>query len=134
METRPLKRTVSNVSSEGEYALLLLNSATSFHCAHLIEKNYAAHKAMQKYYEAIPDLVDSFVEQYQGVMGTIVSYPNESTFKVIKSSGECLSLIKEVYVSTDAIQKKCSHSEIMAVLDEIKSLCNNTKYKLSFLS
>ena len=122
------------VSNEGEYALYLLNSATSFHCAHLLEKNYAAHKAMQEYYDAIPDLVDSYVEQYQGAMATILSYPNESMVKTLKSSGECINMLKEVYDNTDMIQKKCSHSEIIAVLDEIKSLCNNVKYKLLFLS
>ena len=41
------------------------------HSAHLNTRSYAKHKALQKFYENIIDLADSFAEAYQGRYGLI---------------------------------------------------------------
>ena len=51
------------------FALNLLHSGTCAHIYHWQTTSYAAHKALGKYYAAIPDLVDGLVETYMGRNG-----------------------------------------------------------------
>jgi hypothetical protein len=44
----------------------LFHSGTNAHFMHLQTDSYAKHKALQKYYEGIIDLVDTWAETYQG--------------------------------------------------------------------
>jgi hypothetical protein len=41
------------------------------HSVHLNTRSYSKHKALQKFYEGIIDLADSFAEAYQGRHGLI---------------------------------------------------------------
>ena len=41
------------------------------HSVHLNTRSYSKHKALQKFYENIIDLADSFAEAYQGRHGLI---------------------------------------------------------------
>jgi|SRR6056300_134728 len=43
---------------------MLMNSRTQAHYFHLTTTSYAQHKAMQKYYEKIVDLLDAYAEVY----------------------------------------------------------------------
>lgn len=43
---------------------MLMNSRTQAHYFHLRSVTYAQHKALQKYYENIVDLVDAYAEAY----------------------------------------------------------------------
>ncbi len=57
-----------------QLASLLLHSRTQAHSFHLGQKgvgSYSAHKALQKYYENIGDLIDGLVEAYQGQYGLL---------------------------------------------------------------
>ena len=58
-----------------QFAVVLLHSATTTHLMHLSTKSYAQHKALGNYYEEIVDLVDNYVEAYQGCYDVIESYP-----------------------------------------------------------
>jgi len=52
-----------------ELASILMHSRTQAHIFHLGVSGpgaYAAHKALQDYYEGIVDLIDGLVESYQG--------------------------------------------------------------------
>lgn len=53
-------------SSVGKYIGLLMSSRTQAHVFHLTTKSYAAHKALQAYYEGIVPLLDSYAETYMG--------------------------------------------------------------------
>lgn len=53
-------------SSVGKYIGLLMSSRTQAHVFHLTTKSYAAHKALQNYYEEIVPLLDSYAETYMG--------------------------------------------------------------------
>jgi len=53
--------------------------------------------------------------------------------KNIKTVQEAISHLKEVYSSIDNVYGGIAENEIKAVLDNIKSLINKTKYKLLFL-
>ena len=54
-----------------EFVMCLLHSQTNAHILHLQSRSYAEHKALESYYEGIDDLIDSFVEAYQGKYGII---------------------------------------------------------------
>jgi hypothetical protein len=114
----------------------LLHSQTQVHIFHLAVKgkgSYAAHKALQGYYEGIDALVDGVIESYQGKYGLLTDYKsfeNES-FKSIEQTINYLKGLDEM------IQEKrdcCEDSFIQNQIDTIQELIYSTLYKLKFLS
>jgi hypothetical protein len=105
----------------------LLYSAPVAHIEHLKTTNFAQHKALNKYYDGIPDLTDSIIEEYQGLYGI-------QTFKepMIKSSNFVEHLTKLYDYSTNA-QSSCDCSNVINRIDEVKSLISSTLYKLKNL-
>lgn len=115
----------------------LLNSVTVMHIAHLSVKgagSFAAHCAMGEYYETAPSLIDSLAEQYQGATMSIIEYPSEAVIPTIRSGADACNYLLQLKGMVDMEQEMCMHSEIINVMDEIKSLINTTCYKLNFLS
>jgi len=119
-----------------EMVCRLLHSQTQVHIFHLAVKgkgSYAAHKALQKYYEGIDVLVDGVIESYQGKYGLLTDYKsfeNES-FKSIEQTINYLKGLDEM------IQEKrdcCEDSFIQNQIDTIQELIYSTLYKLKFLS
>lgn len=49
-----------------QFVSLVLLARDVTHLAHWKTKSYAEHKALNEFYDAILDLIDGFVEQYQG--------------------------------------------------------------------
>ena len=115
----------------GEFFLKLLHAATNGHILHLQTKSYAQHKALQAYYEGLPDLVDNIIEQYQGAYQTIIEYP-------INYEAPNSDPLKEVYDIRDFLAKNRAivgdYSSIQNQVDELMSLLDSTVYKLTFLS
>jgi hypothetical protein len=119
-----------------EMVCRLLHSQTQVHIFHLAVKgkgSYAAHKALQGYYEGIDALVDGVIESYQGKYGLLTDYKsfeNES-FKSIEQTINYLKGLDEM------IQEKrdcCEDSFIQNQIDTIQELIYSTLYKLKFLS
>jgi len=112
------------------FSLALLNSATCAHLQHWQTKNYATHKALAKYYEAIPDLVDRLVESYMGRYGPLNDFEEE--FEIEK---EPIKYFKALQKYVDANRKHLpDDSELQNTVDEILDLINSTLYKLQNLS
>lgn len=118
-----------------EMVCTLLHSQTQVHIFHLGVKgkgSYAAHKALQGYYEGIDALVDGIIESYQGKYGLLTNYKsfeNES-FKSIKQTIEYLKSLN------DMIEEKrncCDDSFIQNQIDTVQELIFSTLYKLRFL-
>ena len=132
METikRPTKVTPDTLGFE------LLQGSTKVHLNHLLITgvgSYAAHKAMNKFYEDVLDLADNFIEQYQGASERLMVFPTVAQMPVMKTGADCISYLRDLYEKVNMVQADCPYSEIVNVLDEIKSLINSTKYKLLFL-
>ena len=114
----------------GEFFLKLLHAATNGHILHLQTKSYSEHKALQKYYEELPDLVDSIIEEWQGAYQIIVEYP--STYQ--EPNSDALTEVMEV---RDFLVKNRAvvgdYSSIQNSVDNLMSLFDSTIYKLTFL-
>ena len=127
---RPSKYTHATLGFE------LLQASTKVHLNHLLIEgsgSFAAHKAMNEFYDSIASLADDFIEQYQGASEELMIFPTTATFPIMETGKDCLVYIKGLYDMVNIIQVDCPYSEIKNTLDEIKSLINSTKYKLLFL-
>ncbi len=104
----------------------LLHSRTQAHIFHWRTRSFAAHKALQGYYEGIVTLTDDFVEGYQGRYGLISGYRsaplNENP---MNARGYFVRLLKVV----DATKIKDSY--LQNILDEIRQLVHQTLYLLT---
>ena len=113
----------------------LMNAATSIHKLHLKVTgtgSYAAHKALNELYDALPGHADDLAEGYQGAAEKLLSY-SEVAPRILNSVDEALAYIREMAEMVTKLQAKMPYSEIVNDLDTIKSTLNSTKYKLLFL-
>jgi high-affinity Fe2+/Pb2+ permease len=111
------------------FAATLLHSATNTHFFHFSTNSYAQHKALQKYYEGIVDLVDSYVEAYMGCYEQIKDFP--SVYHQPKDALKYLESLKNFVAeaNSDLPQKQ----ELINVVAEIQQLIDSTIYKLKYL-
>lgn len=133
---RPLKRSDNGISPMGNFIGELFNARTSFHVLHLSITGpgyFAAHKALNEVYDALPSLADDIAEAYQGATGKLLQIPL-SCPRQLYSVEEAISYLDELYRKSGDVQSQCQHSDIINTIDEIKSLINSAKYKLKFLS
>ena len=87
---------------------------TSLHQLHLKitgPGSYSAHKALNKFYDGMPDLVDAVAEQYQGAREKLLDFPNVTPYKC-GSVQEAISHMKELYTEVDELQKIMTFSEV----------------------
>lgn len=112
------------------FSLALLNSATCAHLQHWQTKNYAVHKALGKYYKAIPDLVDRLVESYIGRHGPLDEFEEE--FEIEKDPKRYFKALQK-YVDENR-KHLPKDSELQNTIDEILDLIDSTLYKLQQLS
>ena len=114
----------------GEFLLICFHARTNAHVLHLQTRSYAAHKALNEFYDEIVDLADSFAEAYIGSYGLIefpdVPYePHTDALKLLDEMDEVAESAR------DALAKGDTH--LMSTLDEITALVASTRYKLRFL-
>lgn len=111
------------------FAQTLLHSATCAHIQHWQTKSYAQHKALQKYYEAMPGLVDDLVETYMGKNGMVGNF--EPEFEIEKDPLKYMRAMQDYVEETRTNLPK--DSEIQNLVDTIMDLINATIYKLENL-
>jgi len=113
----------------------LMNATTSFHKMHLKITgvgSYAAHKALNELYDALPGHADDLAEGFQGVEEKILTYEDFAP-KVLNTIEESLSYIRDIYKMINSLQAIMPYSELVNDLDNVKSTLNSIKYKLLFL-
>ena len=113
----------------------LMNAATSIHKLHLKVTgagSYAAHKALNDLYDALPGHADDLAEGYQGAAEVLLSY-SEVSPRTLNTVQDALAYIREITTMVSNLQAKMPYSELVNDLDTIKSTLNSTKYKLLFL-
>jgi DNA-binding ferritin-like protein len=136
MKTIPRPSPMGPCTETAQLLSNLQGITTAAHRLHLKVSgsgSYAAHKALQDFYDGVPDLVDAVAEQYQGAREKLLDIPVPKVY-ACKTPMEAVSHLKEIYEEVTQLQKLMPFSEVVNQLDEIKSLIASTKYKLLFLS
>lgn len=113
----------------------LMNAATSFHKLHLKvtgSGSFAAHKALNEIYDALPGHADDLAEGYQGASEKLLTY-KEVAPKTLNSVSEGIDYLRDMVDMVSELQAKMPYSEIVNELDNVKSSINSAKYKLIFL-
>lgn len=113
----------------------LMNARTSFHKLHLKVTgvgSYAAHKALNELYDALPDHADSLIEGYQGAAEKLLSY-SEVAPRTLDTTADAVGYIRDLTAMVTKLQGKMPYSEIVNALDTVKDTFNSAKYKLLFL-
>jgi hypothetical protein len=113
----------------GEFVMRCFQARTDTHVAHLLTDSYATHKALNKFYDAIIDLADSFAEAAQGRLGMLdyVEVPSCGCY------GKPDKIVRDL---RDWVEDACGDIEaedLKNIAAEVVELCNSTLYKLRFL-
>ena len=127
--------TPSKNSDFSEMVSRLLHSQTQVHIFHLGTKgngSYAAHKALQGYYEGIDALVDGIIESYQGKHGLVTGYDTYDMSK-FESVSQCISYFEDLGEMIDEKRDSVKESYLQNQIDTIQELLYSTLYKLKFL-
>lgn len=111
------------------FVLTLLHSVTNAHILHLQSKSYSEHKALESFYSSIGDLVDDYVEAYQGKYGIVDGFTPQ--YALPPAALEYLAGLNEFVAQ--ARQQLKQDSELQNITDEIAQLIDSTIYKLRFL-
>jgi DNA-binding ferritin-like protein len=112
----------------------LMQSRNQAHIYHLQVQgvgSYAAHKALNKYYDEIVDKIDDLAEGIQGRYGIITGYRMADT---IREDNNARMYFDGLSKFVEGIRKQIPQdSYIQNQVDEIVDLIESTKYKLKFL-
>lgn len=100
------------------------------HLTHWNTGSYAEHVALSNFYDSLPDMVDDFVECYQGRFGKV------GMVKLVPATGKILDLLKE---DVEWMQDNCDdlckgYGALENLLQNISELYLRTMYKLENLS
>ena len=104
----------------------LLHSRTQAHIFHWRTKSFAAHKALQEYYEGIVGFTDSFVEGYQGRYGLISGYKSSPLNQNPMNARSYFVRLLKIVDST-----KIKDTYLQNIIDEIRQLIHQTLYLLT---
>jgi len=112
----------------------LMQSRNQAHIYHLQVQgmgSYAAHKALNNYYEDIVDLIDGIAESYQGRYGIITGYKMADT---IREDNNARMYFDGLGKFVETVRKQLPQdSYLQNEIDEVVKLIETTKYKLKFL-
>lgn len=113
----------------------LFSSRTQAHIFHLQVTgpgSFAAHKALNEYYDEIIDLADSIAESFQGRYGIITGYKGEGQF--IEDTAQIVKYFEALCMFVEKNRVSLvQDSYIQNQIDEVVALIESTKYKLSKL-
>lgn len=124
----------NNFSSLISYLLHSRSQAHVFHLQVTGAGSYAAHKALNDYYDSIVDLIDGLVESYQGKYGIITNYSNYNlmSFTGMQQVVEYFTALNKTIEKLRVLETQ--DSEIQNDIDTVVTLVNSTIYKLKYLS
>ena len=114
-----------------DFVMCLLHSVTNAHILHLSTQSYAAHKALENFYENIGGLVDDFVESFQGKYGLLTNYTTD--YMQVSDPIAYMNYLKAEVEKLRREPKFPQDSELQNEVDNIANLINSTLYKLRFL-
>jgi len=111
----------------------LLHSVTNAHILHFQSLSYSQHMALGAYYDEVSDLVDGFVEAFQGKYGLLTNYKADYELPATEPVAY-LTYLKDEVATLRKAPKFPQDSELQNEVDTIANLINSTLYKLRFLA
>jgi hypothetical protein len=132
-----LKNSMSKTKTKksvGEFISELFNSRTQAHIFHLNTNSFAAHKALNEYYDGIVGLADTIAEAYQGKYGIIKGYAKSVSFVETGKPVDYLCGILDCVVGCRYDTFSREDTNLQNEIDNVVTLLNETIYKLTFLS
>ena len=124
---------MENNALMGQFISTLLASRTQAHVFHLQTPSFAAHKALNEYYDEIVGLTDGIVESYQGKYGIITGYGNVALQEYQSCEGIIMYFTTLCMFVEKSRQVLAQDTYIQNQIDEVVALINSTIYKLRFL-
>ena len=116
-----------------DFVGLLFLARDVTHSVHLNTRSYAKHKALQKFYEGIVGLADTFAEAYQGRHGLMGGI----TLQTAKKTTNVTEFLQDQLDEIETVRNKVVDKDDTAlhnIIDEIVALYLSTLYKLKFLA
>lgn len=126
------KVNLSGITKNSKCAYLiscLFEARNQVHVYHLQTTSFAAHKALNEFYDEIVDLTDRFAESAQGKYGIIRGYKPE--MKEYDESGNAVEFLKMKLKVVEKYREMFSDAPyLQQVIDDMIELFNSTLYKL----
>lgn len=116
-----------------DFVGLLFLARDVTHSVHLNTRSYAKHKALQKFYEGIVDLADTFAEAYQGRHGLMGGITLQTAKKTANVTEFLQDQLDEIETARSKVVDK-DDTALQNIIDEIVALYLSTLYKLKFLA
>ena len=114
----------------------LFTAYVQTHTFHLQVKgkdSFAIHMALNELYKAIPGFIDEIVESYQGKYDIITDYKVNNIFNFIDKL-QIITYLKNLHLFIDDNRENLfQDSDILNIIDEIKTTIKQTLYKLENL-
>lgn len=111
----------------GELILHCFHARTNTHVLHLTTKSFAAHKALNDFYDGIIDLADSLAEA--GSAFGLLTFPAVP----YEPSKDAVELLETLMGQVDEYIEATDEGHLISIAEEIKALIASTLYKLRFL-
>lgn len=96
---------------------------------HLQTQSYAEHNAFGGFYDGMDDLIDSFIECWQGKYGRI-SVTGNIVVQDYQAGGS-MTFADRVHAVLCSLQDSVPDSELKNIIDEMKALADRLKYLLT---
>ena len=108
---------------------IMFAGRTVTHIQHLKTKSYAEHKALNKFYDEIIDLVDGLAEATQGQYGLL-----DIPFITVAVPNDSATFLKNQLKELDKIMAGVEEDYLKNIYQEVQTLYRSTIYKLVNLS
>jgi RNA binding exosome subunit len=115
-----------------EFASLLVKSRSLGHVAHWATDSYSQHMALASFYEGLGELMDEFVEQYQGYYGERMKVEILTCDLDDDVAGELEEHMEWIERYRYDVCDK-AETALQNAIDEIVALYQTTIYKLRML-
>lgn len=108
----------------------LFAARTAAHMAHFKTRSYAAHMALEAFYEAIVEQADRFCEVYQGLFGLIDAFPETP----VPTQDPLMFLVDLAdWLKANRTNVCAGETALENIVDEAIATTAQTLYKLRFL-
>ena len=99
---------------------------------HWQSQSLSEHKALNRYYDGIPDITDGLVESYQGKYGILKGYKSYQIADYT-TSDEVIGFLKGLSEDIENLRQSIQESYIQNQIDGAVELIQSTIYKLENL-